>query len=343
MPENDHVDLVIRRIAQWVRGDRHLPTVVTEHVDSLGWLASPATGLVGPDTVVLCAVNRRSSPTLPHGPGMWQRGTGGLGQPGDDVGIGDDFYLETVDYAAVPHLGIVGPTAVRVTSAADADALVADAGRALETGHIPPALLHRSVELGDRCALIRSADCAGRALERVHIDAAGVVRTSPVGRVLGRAAGDVPTLQAEAECGADPCLDHAATAVLATVPDERVAAFVAGLGAVRTLSRRLPGRWSVVGGPTALLGSRPSTPPRADRVLLTDGTTFVLSDAECVRTFRVGRAVAEVVEAILTSESADEAALRLRTHGTAARTVEEIEDFRTSCAERGLELAHAGV
>ena len=337
----DRVELVIRRISPWARGDRAAPTVVTEHVDSLDWLADPATGLVGPDTVVLCAFHRQVMPDLPEGPGTWLRGTGGLGRAGDDVGIGEDFYLETVDYSAVPHLGIIGPTVIRVTSAIDAEALALDAERALVTGHVPAALLHGSVEIGDQCALVRAPQCAGRLLERVHVDAVGVVRASPAGRALGVVGDDVTAIRSAAHSVADPCLDDAAAAVLAAVPDDRVGAFVAGMRATRTLVRRFAGRWTVVAGGNALLGHRPAARPRADRLLLTDGTGFVLSDGACARTFRVGRPIAEMVEAILTSSSAPEAAQLLRAHGITSRTVDEIERFRLSCAERGLELAHA--
>ena len=339
--ESDGVELAIQRISPWARGDRAAPMVVTEHVDSLDWLANPATGLVGPDTLVLCAVDRRVTPKLPDGPGTWVRGAGAIGGPGDDVGIGSDFYLETVDYAAVHRLGVVGPTVVRVTSAADAELLLSDIERTLATGDVPAALLHRSVEIGDQCALVRASQCAGSRLERVHLDRAGLIRSSPVGRVLGTAGDDVAAVRSAAQAGDDPCLDEPAAAVIAAVPDDRVGAFVAGLRATRTLSRRYPGHWAVVAGRNALLSHRSSRGPRAGRVLLTDGTGYVLSDAECTRTFRVGRAVAEVVEAILTSGSAHEAAQLLRAHGTASRTADEIEQFRLSCAQRGLELTHA--
>jgi len=338
---SDHVELMIRRISPWARGDRTAPTVVTEHVESLNWLADPATGLVGPDTMVLCAFPRRVIPDLPDGPGIWLKGTGGLGRAGDDVGIGGDFYLETIDYAAVPHLGVIGPTVVRVASAVDAEALVADADLALATGHVPAALLHGWVEIGDQCALMRVPHCAGRGLERLHVDAAGVVRATPFGRVLGTAGADVTAMRSRAQRDDDPCLDDPATAVLAAVPDDRVGAFVAGLRATRTLARRFSGRWTVVAGGNALLGHRPTARPRADRLLLTDGTGYVLSDAECAHAFRVGRPVAEVAEAILTSQSAQEAARLLGAHGTLSRTVDEIEQFRLSCGQRGLELTHA--
>ncbi|MCC2308127.1 daptide biosynthesis RiPP recognition protein [Cellulomonas chengniuliangii] len=340
-PEVSPVEQVARRMNAWVRGDAGAGrTIVTENPGSLAWLADPATGLVDDTTVVVSAGPRRQSVELPDAPGLWVRAIGAVAAPGDDLALGSDFYLETLSYAELPAQGVAGPTAVRLTTAADALLLAADASAAAESGLLPPALLNPSVELADQCAVVGDPTCGGRRLERLAIDRDGVVRAAPGGRPLGRA-GDDPAALAAAAAGDDPCVAPEVRDALATVDGTALAHLVSALRVVRRLSRSQPSAWRVVAGDTALLEPARSRPVRPDRLLLTDGAGYVVSDGWGERAFRVSRGVAEVVEAVLATATADEAAALVRAHGTASASADDIERFVESCRARGMDLARA--
>ncbi|MCL1870350.1 MAG: hypothetical protein FWF90_08060 [Promicromonosporaceae bacterium] len=334
---NDVAEAVAGRLTGWVRGGPG--TVVTEGEAAIAWLGAAATGLVTDDTLVVVTGDRRARGDLPDGPGIWARATGSLAADGADVALGADFFLESVGYARLQEHGIVGPTAVRLFTPADAAALVAHAQDTLLTGRLPGGLLHRSVELGDQCAVAGEALCAGRGLHRLHVAADGTVRTSPAGRMLGASEDSPAVLRAAAGEGLDPCLGQGVHDVLATARPGVLATFVAALRLVRTLVRHRPGDWVLVTGEQSLL-TPPSTPARADLCLVTDGETFLLSDPQCRRPIQVGRAAAQVVEAMLASASLDDAAALLAAGGT-ARTVEEVSVLAEALGARGVALAHA--
>ena len=328
-PEQDRLRVLADRLARWARGDAASPDVsdgvlelVVEAPEAIDWLADPATGLVGPSSVVFAGASR-----LPDGPGQWVQITGGAGFAGDELGLDRDLYVQTVDYASVRYLSVVGPTVVRITNDDDALDLAADVEHAQRTGEFPEALLHPFVELGDRCAL--GSACRAAELTRLYVGSDELVRTTPFGRVLGRAGDAAAGLRAAAREGC-PCCE---------TPVDGVPAFLAALDAVRILSVREQTAWRVSGYGFALLDG--SAARRQDLLVLTDGSSYVLYDAGARRAFRVGREAAEATEAILASPDAEHAADALRAGGRPAIQAREVEGLRAEFARRGVELAFA--
>lgn len=333
------------RLSFWARGDASISgaVIVTEHVGSVKWLKLPSTGLIATDDFVVCALPAKTMVELPSGPGTWIRGTGGVSHPGDDIGLGRDLYIQTMDYGSLRYLNVLGPTVIRVMTSEDAKAFLIDVETALRTGHFSKQLLHPLVEIGDQCALAAASDCLGRHLQRLHIDRAGIVRTSPVGRNLGHVGDDREALLSLANTrpDVDPCLAEEPSAILRGHETERIHAFLAGLEAVRILSRKSSGDWRVLGWSDASFDDRGAVAPRSDQILLTDGATHVLYDIASKRAFRLDLLAAKVAGAILLSRTIDEALVRLHTQGLIEMSLNYVQGFWDELQKRGLELVYA--
>lgn len=325
----------------WARGEPTVgPVAVVEQGAAVQWLHEQGHALLSEDGLVLCALPRRAELTVPTGPGVWLRGTGAMSSPGDDVGLSRDLYVQTTDYSAHRYLSVIGPTVLRLFTVEDATAFCTDVASALTSGAFPEALLHPLVEIGDRCA-IAGGPCPGRSLGRLHVDRDGVVRTSPVGRQLGKAGDDPGVLREAASRSSDPCLQEDVGAVVAPTA-VAAAAFLAGLDAARVLAQRSRSTWSMVGWQKDLFGGPGCDSPRADQFLLSDGTNDVLYDNTTRRAFRLERPAAEVAEAVLMSGDDAAAAQRLHERGRDGVSVDDVQRFREEFRSRGLELAHAG-
>lgn len=330
------VETVARALTGWVQGGPGM--VVVESEAGAAWLAGEGSELVGADAVVVLAGDRGARGELGGVRGRWARAVGSVASDGADVALGADFFLETVGYARLQNHGIVGPTAARLFTEADAAALVDDVDDALQSGQLPRALVSRSVELGDQCAVTGVPTCAGRRLGRMHVDGEGAVRTSPAGRVLG-AVGDRPGDLLRLAETAEPCLEPDVLAVLETARTGGIASVLAAVRVVRTLTRHRPSDWALVTGERSLLAA-PASPVRSDLSLVTDGETFVVSDPHCRRPLKVGRAAAEAVEAVLATTTLEQAVELLSAGGT-SRTVEELAAFTAAFDTRGVVGAHA--
>jgi hypothetical protein len=324
------------RLSRWARGDEAMTetVVVTEDPTSIPWLA----GMIGELDTVVCALPRKAKCDLPKGPGTWIQATGAVTNPGDDIGLGRELYIQTMDYCSLRYLNVLGPTMIRIMTAEDAEALLVDVDTALRTGHFPEQLLHPLVELADRCALRGSTKCSGRSLERMHIDRAGVVRTSPTGRVVGHVGDDLEALATRAAApGQDPCLNDESSSVLRTHGFERIRTFAAGLDAARILAQRSRREWWLI----AEGGDADRPAPRSDLLLLTDGTSHVLYESASRRAFRLDVAAAQLAGAILISQDAQEVVTRLCASGQAAISADHVRGFRAELQSRGVELTHA--
>src|SRR5690349_17367171 len=107
---------VLGRVGRWARnagydlGDQsdRMSVVVSETGDVVDWLTDPRAGILREDTLVLVRDARRSRP-LPQRPGTWLRYSGALAEPGDEIQLGEEFWLQMTDYASLRYLSITGP------------------------------------------------------------------------------------------------------------------------------------------------------------------------------------------------------------------------------------------
>ncbi|MGW6545005.1 daptide biosynthesis RiPP recognition protein [Streptomyces massasporeus] len=277
--------------------------------------------LVGPHTVVLCpgapghADGQEASPLL-----IGYEGS--LSEPGGDMSVDDDFFLQSQDYATSAYMSVIGATLIRVMEEADFDAFLADADRARAEGEFAAFVTDPAVQLADVSAL--GAGPAGDGPRtRLYVGPEGELSTSPCGTRLGSLGDGFASVVAEWDRvnagSAHPC----AVALGATVPEdtrERALAerpwlgrYLAALVAVRELrARGLAGiRVSGFGG--RLVAAAADRADAADAcaserplLLWTDEAAYVHSPA-AGRTFQVSRAAGELVETLLVSGSLDAA------------------------------------
>jgi hypothetical protein len=229
MSHSPALRLAIRHLMSWGVGDP-LPvegsapaegctTVVVEAAEHLASVL--ASDVVGAATLVFAPAAPGSSP--PAG-GAVVTYEGSLREPGGDLSLDDEFFLQTQDYSTSEYLVVMGPTLVRVMSEADFEAFLGDADRARHEGAFPTFLTAPAVRLADPGALGGPADADGPRT-RLYVDASGVVSTGPAGAPLGGIeAGLVGLQRAWSECNAassQPC----AVSLGAVVPEAvRIAA-----------------------------------------------------------------------------------------------------------------------
>ncbi|MFI5758058.1 daptide biosynthesis RiPP recognition protein [Streptomyces sp. NPDC051569] len=300
-------------------------------------------GLTGPGTVVLAPGDDDAASGVVGYDGF-------LAEPGADFSIGDDFYLQTQDYASSAFMSVLGPTLIRITDRDDFALFLADADRAVAEGVFPDFAVAPSVCVADAPALGAGRGIDGAGL-RLHVDADGTVSTSPSGSPLGtvgtpfaelagaweriNAAGDLP-------CGV--CLG-------AAVPEsERVTALLArpytgryltAVDALRTMTvndvagvrvsgfgdRITPG---LTAAPVAGAYAADLLDPALPVVLWNDERAYVF-EPTAGRVFTVDRVSARAVESLLVTGSASAAAGYVP-----AAAVAKVERF---FAGRGVSLA----
>lgn len=154
-------------------------TVVLESAEHLD--AVLASDLVGPRTLVF----------VPEAQGTGEPGGqqvigyhGSATEPGGDLAIDDDFYLQIQDYATCEYMSVLGATMVRILDGADFEAFLADADAALADGRFPTFLVEPAVQLADVAAL-GGPDRGDGPRTRLHVDPRGRVSTAPGGLPLG--------------------------------------------------------------------------------------------------------------------------------------------------------------
>jgi hypothetical protein len=350
------------RLSAWARGSQsHTDTdtdtvnrgdgvaiVVCEDPTSAAWLRDPGTGLLTEDSVVFLRSGRRGQ-ALPSGPGHWLPFAGGTTEPGDEMEISREFWVQTADYVSLRYLGVAGPTVVRLLADADAEAYLEDVVQANATGVYPETLLHPVVELGDRCALSATTACTASGLgSRLHIDVDGNVRTSPAGRVLGTSGATAAELTvAAAACDTDVCVSPEVGAVLAGAEALGLHRYLAALDALRTMTLRIEAPWRVCGPGFSLLddadgaddgGADEATASRDDFFVLVAPREQVLFDTRAHRAFRVDRAVAQVLEAVLRSPDEQGAVRRLERSRSYANPRVAIRTVGETFEARGVQL-----
>ncbi|MFF5502541.1 daptide biosynthesis RiPP recognition protein [Streptomyces roseolus] len=270
---------------------------------------------------------------------------GSLAEPGDEMSIGDSFFLQTQDYATSAYMSVIGPTLIRITEAADLDAFLADADKAREHGEFASFATHPSVRLGDLPAL--GADPSGDGPRaRLFVRATGEVTLGPGGLPLGTAGDGLAALEAEwarLNAGSEqPC----AVSLGAVVPEpERVAAlaarpwlgrYLAALDAIRELRSRGTTGLKVSGfGARLAHGEGDADHAGVDVPLLlwNDDDKAFVHHAPTGRFFAVDRAAAELTEALLVHGSVEAAAAHAGT-GADRDALTRVEGFFTTAGVR---------
>jgi hypothetical protein len=147
-------------------------------------------GLVGPETRVFVPGAQDSTD------GAVVIGyDGSISDPGGDVQIGAQFFLQTQDYGTSEYLSLIGATLVKVVDERDFQAFLADADAAREHGSFVDFATHPLVRLCDVAGLGAAAGVDGPRL-RLYVDAEGVISTSTAGAPLGQLGDDLGTLEA---------------------------------------------------------------------------------------------------------------------------------------------------
>lgn len=111
-------------------------------------------------------------------------------EPGGELAVGDDFFLQYQGYASAPFMALLGPTVVSVNDAEDFALFLADADRARDTGVFPEFMLAGPVRLADLSGLGAGPVGDGLPLRR-WVSADGAVSTAPGGMPLGELGADL--------------------------------------------------------------------------------------------------------------------------------------------------------
>lgn len=141
---------------------------------------------------------------------------GSLTDPGGDVQIGPQFFLQTQDYGTSEYLSLIGATLIRVVDEQDFAAYLSDADNAYTEGVFVDFVSHPMVRLCDVGALGATTPADGPRL-RLWVDEGDVVHTSVAGAPLGSLTDGLPALEQQWKefnaASAGPCAVSLATAV----------------------------------------------------------------------------------------------------------------------------------
>lgn len=323
--------MIKRALMTWGTGRDHIggpppatgtAVAVLETADTLP--AVLAAGLVGATGTVFVGG------TDDAGPGSRAPGRprvvgyrGSAAEPGEELSVGDDFFLQIQDYATSEYMSLLGPTLIRLCAPQDLEALLADADRARGTGEFAAFATNPAVQFADRSAYAGDPTAVDGPSLRLWVDADGAVSTSPDGALLGDVS-DGPAAIAAAwreinRASARPCavslgravpeaVRVAALAVRPWLPD-----YLAALEALKDLHAR--GHHDVqvsgFGGrrSPALAGvDGPEGPAGGAPVLLwTDRDSFLV-EPRAGRSFRIDPATADAVESLVALGSIEAAA-----------------------------------
>lgn len=290
-------------------------TVVLENAEHLPALLG--SDLVGPHSVILSpgAVETEGAPLVVGYEGS-------LSEPGGDLSIDDEFFLQSQDYATSAYMSVIGATLVRITEEADFEAFLADADRALAEGEFVSFVTDPAVQLADVSALGGGPAGDGPGT-RLWVGPEGELSVSPGGSRIGTLGDSFATVQAAWE-HLNSTSDKPCTVSLGAVlpePDRAAALaerpwlgrYLAALNAVRELRARGLGeaRVSGFGGRLAPAVQSETTRPadltdaELPLLLWTDEAAYLHASG---RTFRINRSAGELAEALLVHGSLDAAA-----------------------------------
>jgi hypothetical protein len=302
-----------------VRGSR-ATVVVLENADALPDIL--AAGLVDADSTVFVGGRDDAGP-LSREPGHprvigYQ---GSAGEPGEELSIGDDFFLQIQDYATSEYMSLLGPTLIRICGSEDFAAFLADADRARSTGGFAEFSTNPAVQFADQnaygAAAVDGPEAGGPTL-RLWVDGAGSVSTSVNGTVLGTIGDPFDTIARRwREINAGSSFPSAVCLGAGIGEDERSAAladrpwlpdYLLALDAIKDLHARGQRDVRVSG-----FGGRRSTELAASdghsaaQVLLWTEDANYLVDSRIGRTFRIDEPAARAVDAVLALGSVEAA------------------------------------
>jgi hypothetical protein len=106
---------------------------------------------------------------------------GDLVEPGSELSIGDEFFVQFEKYDGTEFLPIAGPTVLRLLDISDVEAFERDA-IAARCGDFLPVLLHPMIHLADQCGL-GTAPCGGPKVRR-YVDVHGGQRVTAAGPLV---------------------------------------------------------------------------------------------------------------------------------------------------------------
>lgn len=318
---NTDMRVVKRSLMSWGTGldftGRHsvggASVVVVEDADHVGELL--ASDLVRSDSVVLVPaggadIHEPVCRTFSY--------EGSLTEPGVEMSIGDDFYLEIQDHATSQYMSLLGPTLIRIVGGEDFATYLDDADAARTSGTFREFATHPAVQFADQSALGAGPGDDGPAL-RLFVARDGHISTSPGGLSLGTLGTPFDSVRAEwgrvNALATQPC-----SVCLGSVLDDEVRSsglgerpwlgrYLLALGALRELRARTIEGAQVSGFGTRLLAGLPLPDDgagTADRTgtawpfLLWAGDDAYLIDPLPRRTLKLERRTAEVVDALLT-------------------------------------------
>ncbi|MBW1596584.1 daptide biosynthesis RiPP recognition protein [Streptomyces sp. JJ38] len=333
-----HTSLAKRHLVSWGTGTRHRqaadaepaarPGALTVVLEDAGLLPAVLGGdLAGPHSLVL-APGVASSPLEGPEPGspVVVGYEGSAAQPGDELSIGDSFFLQTQEYSASQFMSVIGPTLIRVFDGSDFAAYLADADRARAEGVFPAFATDPVIRLADLPSLGASPAADGPAT-RLYADADGTVSTAPGGAALGSAGDAFADLLGVWERvnkdSAHPC----AVGLGATVPEaERCASlaerpwlgrYLAALDALRELRARDVSHLRVSGFGGRLSETAEPVAEAADAhgtelpLLLWNEQGAYVHSTPTGRFFQIGTDAARIAETVLACGDAETAAERV--------------------------------
>ncbi|MEV5312931.1 daptide biosynthesis RiPP recognition protein [Streptomyces sp. NPDC052610] len=290
-------------------------TVVLEDAEHLDALL--ASDLVGGSTLVLSPGESREDVAGVAGVVGYE---GSLAEPGGDLSVDDEFFLQTQDYASAGYMSVIGATLVRAVEQADLDAFLDDADRARADGTFPTHVTSPAVQLADLAAL-GAGPAEDGPRTRLYVDADGTAAVSPWGAPLGTIADGLDALDARwrrlTEDAVHPCAVALGRAVPAAAGQAAAAGrpwlgrYLAAVDALRELHARgiADLRVSGFGGrlSPALAGLPDGDDTGVPLLLWTDDAAYVHLAGDR-RTFRVDHAAGALLEALLVCGSVDAAA-----------------------------------
>lgn len=313
------------RLTQWARGEMATPlrpSVILVPKSQAGWVADSGNDLIDEGTLVLVRT-QRGEDVLTHPVGKWISYQGEIEQPGDEIQVGKDFWLQTVDYQSLRFTTIAGPTVARLLDATDVTIFANDASGLRIKGDIDLMLVHPGVEIGDRCLLSGNPCTAGGHLSRLYVSENGNVRTVPSGLVLGQVGDTRETLARNAAViadeGIDPCGSEEVSAALSKVNVGARRTFLNILDAIRTMQLRTGKAWFVSGVHGRVAYADPTGDvfaPREDLLMLWIDSQFVLFDTRQRRGFTIGSEAAEAFDVLLHASTESDVLERLSMRST---------------------------
>ncbi|MFU8872173.1 daptide biosynthesis RiPP recognition protein [Micromonospora sp. SL4-19] len=291
------------------------------------------TGLAGDGTIILATGDHDAS-----------RGVvgidGSLAEPGTELSVDSDFFLQTQDYASSRFMSILGPTLIRIGDLDDDfEAFLADVDQAVSEGVFPEFAIAPAVRIADVPALGAASPLDGPGL-RLHVDRDGAISTAPGGSALGHlgtgladlvAAWEKANAASELPCAV--CLgavlpEAERTARLGERPS--VARYFTALDALRTLTVNDIAGLRVSGFGGRITAGLADDDPAEDVVdptlplLMWTADRGYVYEPDRRRVFTVDHTAAQAVECLLATGSPELAARHLP-----GSTVTQVNEFFT--------------